>query len=701
MIRGGGGADTIDGGAGDERRRRRRLRQPRDPDQGQRRPDDRRGGARYSQLYLVGSSGGDVVTATYTGSSRHLHALERHLRSRHRGRKRLRHAQLAASSSAPLAAPLDSIVLAGMSGNDTLSANGFPATVTVVARSAAKVATRSTAATPAKTSSSTARATGRDVLNAFGGDDALLHNGGADQLYGGEGNDLFLSISVCDGNLISGGNGRDNASWARFGEGVGVDLGSGQAGRPGVGGAPSCPGADSTRWAKSRTSRAATPPTPSTATPAPTSCSATKAPTSTTLGAGADSILANSGDADPVIDCGDDIDRALVDFAVVRRRHPGQLRGGARSRAEQLPAAARLPDPDAAAPGASCAKPPIRDRTAAADQDPAPVPRAVLTTTKARARAVFRFASSERGSSFRCKLDRKPYRPCVSPRAYMLAPGRHTVRIFASTPPATPTAPRRCSACGSGDVSRLRYAGHLVVAHRQEERRWPRISTPPRRTSPEAGSTGTAAAPTAPSRSTSASRPSWAARAAAPTPSSSSRSATPPASRALSATVARRQKLEVGDVEIDSKVKLRAGEDRSFTIAVELHVTLPSVEGDDAVELVRAAHKVCPYSNATRGNIEVVLTRQRRRRRRLGGSGRLGLDEALQLLGHAVDQLPAEDADDRPADHHPQHPAEVDLEPSRWRGSARRRGPPAPSCPRPTSGRPPPGPRRSGSGSRS
>jgi osmotically inducible protein OsmC len=73
------------------------------------------------------------------------------------------------------------------------------------------------------------------------------------------------------------------------------------------------------------------------------------------------------------------------------------------------------------------------------------------------------------------------------------------------------------------------------------------------------------------------------------------------------AAVARRQKLEVGDVGIDSKVKLRPGNDRDFTIAAELHVTLPSVEGDDAIELVRAAHRVCPYSNATRGNIEVVL----------------------------------------------------------------------------------------------
>src|SRR3954451_15255435 len=74
------------------------------------------------------------------------------------------------------------------------------------------------------------------------------------------------------------------------------------------------------------------------------------------------------------------------------------------------------------------------------------------------------------------------------------------------------------------------------------------------------------------------------------------------------ATVARRKKLEAGDVAIDSKVMLVAGEERSFTVAVELAVTLPSVEGEDAVELVRAAHGVCPYSNATRGNIEMTLS---------------------------------------------------------------------------------------------
>jgi lipoyl-dependent peroxiredoxin len=75
------------------------------------------------------------------------------------------------------------------------------------------------------------------------------------------------------------------------------------------------------------------------------------------------------------------------------------------------------------------------------------------------------------------------------------------------------------------------------------------------------------------------------------------------------ATVSRRLKLEPGDVAIDSKVMLVTTEDRAFTVAVELDVTLPGLEdAAQAVELVEAAHKVCPYSNATRGNIDVTLT---------------------------------------------------------------------------------------------
>jgi len=72
---------------------------------------------------------------------------------------------------------------------------------------------------------------------------------------------------------------------------------------------------------------------------------------------------------------------------------------------------------------------------------------------------------------------------------------------------------------------------------------------------------------------------------------------------------ARRRKLDAGDVAIDSKVTLYPNEDRGFQLGVELDVTLPSIEDDEtAIELVKAAELVCPYSNATRGNIDVKLT---------------------------------------------------------------------------------------------
>jgi Ohr subfamily peroxiredoxin len=73
--------------------------------------------------------------------------------------------------------------------------------------------------------------------------------------------------------------------------------------------------------------------------------------------------------------------------------------------------------------------------------------------------------------------------------------------------------------------------------------------------------------------------------------------------------VGRRERAEVGDVSIDSKVSLVPTEERGFTIAVELNVNLPQVEDPElAKRIVEAAHQVCPYSVATRGNIEMRLT---------------------------------------------------------------------------------------------
>ena len=73
--------------------------------------------------------------------------------------------------------------------------------------------------------------------------------------------------------------------------------------------------------------------------------------------------------------------------------------------------------------------------------------------------------------------------------------------------------------------------------------------------------------------------------------------------------VGRRERAEVGDVTILSRVSLVTTEERGFNVAVELDVRLPQVsDPEQAVRIVAAAHKVCPYSNATRGNIDVRLT---------------------------------------------------------------------------------------------
>ncbi len=72
--------------------------------------------------------------------------------------------------------------------------------------------------------------------------------------------------------------------------------------------------------------------------------------------------------------------------------------------------------------------------------------------------------------------------------------------------------------------------------------------------------------------------------------------------------VARRRHLEVGEVSIDSSISLLPVGDGSFKLAASLNVSIPAVdERAVAVELIRGAHEVCPYSNATRGNIDVEL----------------------------------------------------------------------------------------------
>lgn len=72
--------------------------------------------------------------------------------------------------------------------------------------------------------------------------------------------------------------------------------------------------------------------------------------------------------------------------------------------------------------------------------------------------------------------------------------------------------------------------------------------------------------------------------------------------------VAKLKKIAVKEINVRAKVDLGTMPDNSFRLAVEMVVWLPGVTPEEAKLLVEEAHRVCPYSNATRGNIDVKLT---------------------------------------------------------------------------------------------
>ncbi|CAJ94958.1 Organic hydroperoxide resistance protein OhrB [compost metagenome] len=72
--------------------------------------------------------------------------------------------------------------------------------------------------------------------------------------------------------------------------------------------------------------------------------------------------------------------------------------------------------------------------------------------------------------------------------------------------------------------------------------------------------------------------------------------------------VAGQQKITVpADATIEGAVGI-GPIPQGFGIQVELKISLPGFEREAAEKLVEQAHQVCPYSNATRGNIDVTLT---------------------------------------------------------------------------------------------
>jgi osmotically inducible protein OsmC len=71
--------------------------------------------------------------------------------------------------------------------------------------------------------------------------------------------------------------------------------------------------------------------------------------------------------------------------------------------------------------------------------------------------------------------------------------------------------------------------------------------------------------------------------------------------------VARSQGMTVTESAVTAEVGIGPNATGGFGLAVALTVSLPGLERDVAETLVKTAHQVCPYSNATRGNIEVKL----------------------------------------------------------------------------------------------
>jgi Ca2+-binding RTX toxin-like protein len=382
------------------------------------------------ELYLVGSGSADGVTASYSagvvsftlaGASFDAESGEEPGCS------------VSGSTASCALGALDSIVLAGLGGADALTASGFPQQTGVIVHGG-EGGDDLSGGEGSEDLLVDGRGGAKDVLAAGGRDDALIHSGGADELFGGEGNDLFLSTSACDEEAIDGGEGVDNASWARLEDslvtndhrGVDARLGApgtvGRYGDPGCGGTPdSLAGIEDLEGSDGADALVGD--------AGPNQLLGHSGPDEYFGGFGADILLANSEDSDPVIDCGPDVDSAVIDIpaAGYADAAPIECESVREGKPEDFRTVTELPPPPLAPPVSRPLAPDTKPPATRVTKRP---PRLLMTSGRHR-RVVFRFSSSEGGSSFRCKLDGKPYRPCASPRAYNVGLGPHAVRIVA------------------------------------------------------------------------------------------------------------------------------------------------------------------------------------------------------------------------------------------------------------------------------
>jgi Ca2+-binding RTX toxin-like protein len=383
----------------------------------------------YAELYLLGSSGGDGLTVDSTGGAAG-EAVTMHLTggSSFQAPPAASGCSLSNSTTAvcTLPGPLASLLVAGLGGSDNLRAEALPGPTSLMMLGGEG---NDEISAGSESDDILVDGPGNDTLHGHGGDDAVVGNAGQDTLFGEGGNDLFLSNSICEGDTIEGGEGRDNASWARFGEGVGANLATGQAGRPGAAATPSCVSGSLDSLHGIEDLEGSNSPDSFYGDAGPNQLLGHEGADSLHSGAGADLILANASDADAAIDCGADLDTAIVDFAQFGDPPPFEC--------ETVIEAARdnfnLPPPEIPPPPLEPPPPPkLRPDTKSPQTRLGAHPSKLLNTQTGRRQVAFRFSSNEAGSRFRCRLDGRPFRICASPRTYVVRPGRHTFRVAAA-----------------------------------------------------------------------------------------------------------------------------------------------------------------------------------------------------------------------------------------------------------------------------
>lgn len=72
--------------------------------------------------------------------------------------------------------------------------------------------------------------------------------------------------------------------------------------------------------------------------------------------------------------------------------------------------------------------------------------------------------------------------------------------------------------------------------------------------------------------------------------------------------VIKKENIQTGITSVTSNISIGQTETGGFGLEAELHATIPGVTMEVAQSLIEKAHQVCPYSNATRGNMAVKLT---------------------------------------------------------------------------------------------